>query len=350
MRRILLPLLLTFVSAIAFAQAKPWPAAPAKLPEVGHAKLAKVEDWAYWIQDPDLKALADSKYDLVVIDYSADGTQATAFSKDDIATLRRTGKLVVAYLSVGEAENYRYYWGLAKGKPGADWAKQPPDWLGEENPDWEGNFKVKFWEPEWQQLVIHNDGDHPVLGNEKSYLDRILDAEFDGVFLDVVDAFEYWGPEDDGGNGKRETAAADMAKFVVALAAHARKHAEGFIVCQQNAEGLISTDLEQPLNNEARIELLAAVDWLSVEDVIYRGKLEQNNPYKPDLYRVKLIDAYRKHGKLVTIIDYFDETKPGFKQDALDDYWKKAADRSWLPWSGPRALDRTPTWKGHEPK
>jgi hypothetical protein len=35
-------------------------------------------------------------------------------------------RLITAYLSVGETENYRYYW-----KP--QWSKQRPAWIGKEN-------------------------------------------------------------------------------------------------------------------------------------------------------------------------------------------------------------------------
>jgi cysteinyl-tRNA synthetase len=79
-------------------------------------------------------------------------------------------------LSIGEAEDYRYYWQT-------DWRTGNPSWIAEENPDWEGNYKVKYWEPEWQDIIY---------GNNNSYLIRILGAGFDGVYLDIIDAFEYF--------------------------------------------------------------------------------------------------------------------------------------------------------------
>jgi cysteinyl-tRNA synthetase len=85
-------------------------------------------------------------------------------------------RLVICYMSIGEAENYRYYWQPA-------WETTPPAWLDAENPDWEGNFKVRYWEPAWQ-AILTGDGD--------SYLGRILAAGFDGVYLDIIDAFEYY--------------------------------------------------------------------------------------------------------------------------------------------------------------
>lgn len=315
---------------------------PPGLAQVINQRLRSVTDWAYWIQSPNLTQLAASDAGLVVIDYAADGTDATAFTTQQIADLKAsgTGKLVICYLSIGEAEDYRYYWGLANGNPTADWSANPPAWLGPTNPDWAGNYKVRYWDSEWQQLIIANPGGHPVLGNQPSYLDRIIDAGFDGVFLDIVDGFEYWGPADDGGNGQRSTAAADMAAFVSALAAHARSRDSDFIVCQQNGEALISDELSTPLSAGQRSALLSAVDWISVEDVFYQGNQDANNSLNADEYRIALIDAYRQAGEFVSIIDYFDDTQPGYSAAALSDFRQRSMARGWLPYSGPRALDR----------
>ena len=84
--------------------------------------------------------------------------------------------MVVCYMSIGEAEDYRYYWQNS-------WQTDRPEWLDRENPDWEGNYKVKYWYPAWQNIIF---------GNDESYTKRILDAGFDGAYLDLIDAFEYY--------------------------------------------------------------------------------------------------------------------------------------------------------------
>jgi len=58
-----------------------------------------------------------------------------------------------------------------------------PSFLHSENPNWEGNFYVHYWDEEWQKIIC---------GNDDSYLKKILDAGFDGVYLDLIDAFEYF--------------------------------------------------------------------------------------------------------------------------------------------------------------
>jgi cysteinyl-tRNA synthetase len=52
-----------------------------------------------------------------------------------------------------------------------------------ENRQWKGNYKGDYWDPDWQAII---------LGGENAYLDKILAAGFDGVYLDIIDAFEYF--------------------------------------------------------------------------------------------------------------------------------------------------------------
>ena len=125
-----------------------------------------------------LNALRDTDYDVLVIDaWFTEDIQLTA---SDIASLKTKAnggsRLVVSYMSIGEAADYRFYWQ-------EEWYNNPPSWLEEENPDWPGNYKVQYWNSEWQNTIY---------GNSNSYTQKIIDAGFDGVYLDVVDAFAYF--------------------------------------------------------------------------------------------------------------------------------------------------------------
>lgn len=153
------------------------------------ATLADARNMLYLI-DPDafdsrdafIDAVAKTRHDVLVVDAYA---QSDWLRAEDIERLHRKRdggrRLVLAYLSIGEAESYREYWQRA-------WTDAPPRWLGEENPDWTGNFKVRYWDPEWQAVI---------LGDESAYLDRILTAGFDGAYLDIIDAFEHFESEDE---------------------------------------------------------------------------------------------------------------------------------------------------------
>ena len=127
-----------------------------------------------------LRALKKTNYDILIIDLFYDSWAEGKLTYDDVEALRVKAnggrRLVIAYLSIGEAEIFRFYWK-------DEWEDNPPDWLGEENPAWPGCFKVDFWDLEWQKIIF---------GEENSYLTKILAAGFDGVYLDLVDIFWYF--------------------------------------------------------------------------------------------------------------------------------------------------------------
>ncbi|MDQ7779823.1 MAG: glycosyl hydrolase, partial [Planctomycetota bacterium] len=79
----------------------------------GEAKWSSINDFVYQLQRADLDAIGRTKFDLVVVDYSRDGSEGARFSKKEIAALKTSpggNKLVLAYMSIGEAEDYRWYW------------------------------------------------------------------------------------------------------------------------------------------------------------------------------------------------------------------------------------------------
>ncbi len=124
-----------------------------------------------------LDALRETNYDIILIDLFFEDTP---LSQSEIASLKTKAngakRIVICYMSIGEAEDYRYYWQ-------SEWNDNPPEWLAGENPDWKGNFKVRYWDKEWQDIIF---------GSGNAYLDKILAAGFDGVYLDIIDAFEYF--------------------------------------------------------------------------------------------------------------------------------------------------------------
>jgi cysteinyl-tRNA synthetase len=71
--------------------------------------LATVKSWGYQLQNVLIDSLADSLVDLLVIDYSLDGTADKEISPQEIGKIQGKGKIVLAYLSIGEAEDYRFY-------------------------------------------------------------------------------------------------------------------------------------------------------------------------------------------------------------------------------------------------
>ncbi|RZJ55337.1 MAG: hypothetical protein EOO45_29570, partial [Flavobacterium sp.] len=124
-----------------------------------------------------INAVTATNYDLVIIDLFANEQMLTAGDITQLKNKANGGKrLVICYMSIGEAEDYRYYWN-------SSWNADKPEWIAAENPDWPGNYKVKYWNNDWQGIIYRNDN---------SYLDKITTAGFDGVYLDIIDAFEYF--------------------------------------------------------------------------------------------------------------------------------------------------------------
>ena len=118
-----------------------------------------------------LDGLKATNYDLLIIDLFFEEEALTAADIESLKEKADGGsRLVICYMSIGEAEDYRYYW-----------SSLDKDLLCKENPDWKGNFAVKYWEPSWKSVIY---------GNNQSYLKKILDAGFNGVYMDIIEAYE----------------------------------------------------------------------------------------------------------------------------------------------------------------
>lgn len=262
-----------------------------------------VQNWGYQLQNLKLDKLAASPFDLLVIDYSRDGSDAERFSQKDIIRLKsgqKGSRLVLAYLSIGEAESYRYYWKK-------EWKNKNPRWLDRENPDWKENYKVRYWEREWQGIIFR-------------YLDRIIEAGFDGVYLDIIDAYEYY--EEKG----RESAADDMKRFVRNIAHYARKikGRENFGIFPQNGEELLA--------DPAYLKLITGI---GKEDTYYGYDEEnQKSPADATAGTEKYLDMAVKAGKLVLNVDYVTDTKKMAKA------YTRSAGRGYIEYCATRELDR----------
>ena len=139
--------------------------------------LYLINSQAYASKQAMVSAIAATDYDLVIMDLYYNSEILTA---SDIAQMRNKAgggkRLLLCYMSVGEAENYRYYWQTS-------WNSSKPSWLETENAQWPGNYAAQYWQPQWQQILYGNDG---------SYLKKIINAGFDGAMLDKVDEYEYF--------------------------------------------------------------------------------------------------------------------------------------------------------------
>lgn len=244
--------------------------------------LGRAQSWGYQLQDLDLKRAAASPFDVLVVDYARDGTDDSALKPAEVARLQAkpdgSRRLVLAYLSIGEAESYRSYWRK-------EWKRQRPAWLLKENPDWEENYSVCFWDPDWQSLIC---------GSADAYLDRILAQGFDGIYLDKCDVTEDLKRHERKAAAGRRDLDGDMVAFVQRLAAYARARRPGFLVVMQNAEPL----LERP-------ELRQAIDAAAKEELLYGlDDPEKANNSDEVAWSRERLDLMRRDGKPVFVVEY----------------------------------------------
>ncbi len=337
--------LMLLVAAV-MAEQEPWPAAA----NPGATARFTPRNWGYQLQGHDLDELRDSMFDVLVVDYSTTGGADGELTATQVRALREDGpcgpRTVLAYLSIGEAEDYRYYFEEGWLGPDDNPAPGAPSWLGPTNPDWQGNYKVRYWHNGWQRVLWGKRS-----GPDRTYLDRIIDAGFDGVYLDIIDAFEYWGPRENDGNNEKRSSASAMVKFVKKLAAYARKKrgVRDFLVVPQNGSGLIAEwsypDAAKPKKEAARQRrrYFRTINVIGAEDVFYSGNRDENNPYRPRKFRLELLDQFATAGKPVLAIDYLtDRTK-------IDRFWQEAGARGYVPYVARRELDRLTIPAGHAP-
>jgi len=242
-------------------------------------QLAAVDNWGYWLDSLEISGVTAAPHDLLVIDseISANRLFEREYDSKEVARMKRrrdgSSRLLLAYLSIGEAERYRPYWN-------PDWydARKKPRWLGPENRRWAGNFAVQYWDPEWQHILF---------GTPESYLDRILARGFDGVYLDRADAFFDW-------KKVNRSARADMALLIARVAAHARQLNPKSVVLMQNAEELLEDGA-----------VMDAIDGIAKEDLLY-GVRRAEEANKPDdvAYSIELLQSAQKNGRKVLVVEY----------------------------------------------
>ncbi len=292
-------------------------------------RIQEVSSFAYQLQNIDLNALQSSAVDLLIIDYSLEGDDDTAFTSTEVDMLKQQ-HTVLSYLSIGEAEDYRFYFKSrwTKNSQGrvcdTRLTEHAPGWLDFPNENWCGNYKVRFWNKKWRKKIFGITS-----GKRKSYLDRIIDAGFDGVYLDIIDGYEYW-KYDVKKKRRRKRAARDMALLVIRLADYARevRGVTGFIVVPQNGAGILTE-----LSDELKARYLEAVDAIGAEDTYFYGDEDDNNPYVPQESAIQNLSTFLEAGKLVLATDYLTE------QEKVTQFRDDACNSGFIPQVATRALD-----------
>lgn len=238
-------------------------------------------------RDEAIQLIADSDRDVIVLDAFFNPGQGGRYTLEEIQKIKQAhhDRTVLCYLSIGEAEDYRPYWQTTwtKSKESPDNLNQPV-FLLEENPDWEGNYKVQYWTVEWQSIILKE-------------VETIAAQGFDGLWLDIVDAYQFFEHVDDGYEDNRvnpetgKTFRRDMIDWVRKIAAAFRANIENGIMFPQNGSQLLEHD-----------DYVSIVDGIALEDLFTTGKKRQNRSHTADV--LKHVAVMRKHGKPVLLTEY----------------------------------------------
>ncbi|KQU18991.1 hypothetical protein ASG63_07475 [Methylobacterium sp. Leaf94] len=220
----------------------------------------------YVLQGVDPAVIAAAPFDVKVVEaYTDDGRMFTP------AEVQQMGggpgqALLLGYFSLGEAEAYRDYF-----------ATIPSEALGPEDPNWAGDFEVAYWTPEWKAVA-------------EAAIDRMIQAGYDGIYFDVVDAFELpWSQAHAPGGD----AAGAMRTLVQALSAYAKAQAPTFKVWINGAEDL--------LTDQAYVD---SIDGLFKENLFYNDDGSAKRPAAETQASLDQLKIAQDAGKDVVAIEY----------------------------------------------
>ena len=260
--------------------------------------------WMYQIQDLDadgaVEALARSNYPLLVLEPGHNFSEYPYDTAQMAADLRTTPqgleRVLLAYVDIGQAEDYRDYWQQNWQAPTALSAGYP-DFLLAPDPDgWSGNFQVAFWRDSWRQLWL---GDSGIIA-------QLAELGFDGVYLDWVEAYD----DDPVREAAREDGVeteTEMIRFIQDIRAAGRAVNPQFLVVPQNAPYLIDADPDR---------YAAAIDAIAVEDTWFHGEgdAEWDDPNAGDLQDVQEGED-SPEDRLAQYQKYLDRDLPVFSVD-----------------------------------
>ena len=260
-------------------------------------KISDYQRWGYQLQgyekNQSLRKIYESHKTLWVIDSQ---NNTGFFSTEELDLLKSNDNLLISYFSIGEAESYRSYF-----------KNLPKDLLIEENKDWEGNFRVKYWDERWVNILY-------------PFLEKIIAAGYDGVYLDIVDAFDYYEGEE------KRLKAIQMKELVSKLHQFANSKRPGFRFIQQNGLSIIK-------NFDRPSDWFELIDAVGIESMFFSGPKRMNNPKNLDHSILSFLDHYKAAGKPIFSVEYI------YQKNLLEEYRVLAHEYQVIPLAAAKELD-----------
>jgi len=323
--------------------------------QISPLEIGEVKSWAVQLQDVNAgdsaAALAASPYDMIVIEPTrtikgeGDAFDTKTFVsriKASFAHDRSHRKLVIAYVNIGQAEDYRWYWSWS-----GQWdCRSPlpsgwPKFILSCDPDgWTGNFPVAYWDDEWKKIIIYGyQTPSDSIQNIISSITEALDDGFDGVYLDWVAGFEH--------ESVIATArkigidpAREMLRFLQEIKTYTRRRNPSFILIQQNGAALAE---EYP-------DSMGAIDAIAQECIWYCGEAvdswddargyDISTTQEDNDETIALLERYHSAGLPIFSLEYAITNA----QDA----YKKATRQGFIPYVSRTPLSRLSTTPPHD--
>ncbi len=267
----------------------------------------EVSTWMYQIHWLDENATIDeldnTQYDMLVVEPGFNFVEDQFDVDYLVPSLKQKPngdeRILLAYIDIGQAEDYRTYWESTWVAPTAT-ETGIPDFLITIDPDgWSGNYPVAYWDAAWQDIWLGTNG----------IIEQIANYSFDGIYLDWVEAYD-----DD---KVREAAAADgvnpeneMMLFIEKMRNLGKSIKSDFLVVPQNAPYLLDAN---PSFYTSIIDALATEDtWFYGEgDVAWNdadaGDLSGGDRHAGDYSTTNRITQSKKYlalGIPVFTVDY----------------------------------------------
>lgn len=217
--------------------------------------------WVCQFQNFSPKLILKTTFDIVSVDYSYDGSADKVLNQKDVEKMKEGAKIVLAYINVGYAEDWRFYWDDIKNAT----------FVGNADSRWKDEYKIlDFSNLTWEK-VIHE------------YVNKIKSQGFDGVYLDGVDAYESF-PD-----------AALHALEMIDLIKKIREWIGDGKISILNGYNLV--DYDPSIAN--------VVNFVSVESLFYKKTAKRKSSYYGPI--IKKLGDFMLSGAKILSLDYVDD-------------------------------------------
>ena len=268
--------------------------------------------------------LVEADVDLLVIEAMRTVRGQEEFPTRAVVERIRATKVCLAYINVGQAEDYRTYWREEWRAPTSK-ERGMPDYLITIDPDgWAGNYPVAYWDFRWKAHLW---------GTKDALIDKAIADGFDGVYLDWILGYEE----------ERVIAAAlsegidpaqAMAELVRDLREYAQKRRRGFLVVAQN--GVTLPDRVP--------EYIRWIDAMSHESLSYGGRAGEgwesrgagDVPNPETKWLADKLGALRDRGLPILTLDY------ALDPDHIEAAQRRSRALGFVPFVSRAPVDRLP--------